>query len=104
MSENKPYIEREWQIHDASHFGEFGEDGPTICAMNDDGSCSPILYIAGPSDRAIREQIMQAVSALPDLLKACRTIMQLGKSRYHDLGIDKIVEAAIAKAEGVDNG
>lgn len=39
------------------------------------------------------------IAAAPDLLEACKTIVQLGKSRYHDLGIDKMVEAAIAKAE-----
>ena len=39
-------------------------------------------------------------AAAPDLLEVCKTIVQLGKSRYHDLGIDKMVEAAIAKAEG----
>jgi hypothetical protein len=39
-------------------------------------------------------------AAASDLLEACKTIVQLGKSRYHDLGIDKMVEAAIAKAEG----
>lgn len=44
------------------------------------------------------------IAAAPDLLEACKTIVQLGKSRYHDLGIDRMVEAAIAKAEGVQPG
>ena len=39
------------------------------------------------------------IAAAPDLLAACETIEQLGKSRYCDLGIDKMVRAAIAKAK-----
>lgn len=39
-------------------------------------------------------------AAAPELLAACETIEQLGKSRYTDLGIDKKVRAAIAKAKG----
>jgi hypothetical protein len=40
------------------------------------------------------------LAAARALLAACETIVRLGKSRYHDLRIDRMVEAAIAKAKG----
>lgn len=63
---------------------------------DDDGVFAYVNY-----DETTRDlTIARLIAAAPDLLEACETIVQLGKSRYHDLGIDRMVEAAIAKARG----
>lgn len=71
----------------------------TVAIENADGDILAEVY--GKTTRPEKEWYANAelIAAAPDLLEACKTIIKLGKSRYHDLGIDKMVEAAVDKAE-----
>ncbi len=77
-----------------SHESSFYECGTSVnIAVRDDVQ----------SDKCKIEVSLREVKRLKEsnakLLEACETIELLGKSRYHDLGIDKMVQNAIAFAK-----
>lgn len=72
------------EIHDASKFGaEYVGDGPTICRMNADGSCHPLLGVWGYAAEAEVQEIVDRVNDYPvlkterdELLAACEALLQ----------------------------
>lgn len=90
-----------WIVHDAGRFGKYGDVGPSICAVQDDGTCQPLFEICGPAgiDECVANAYLAA--AAPDLLSVCERLIAA-----HDIGdvdVFSVVAAArkaVAKAEG----
>jgi hypothetical protein len=97
-----------WQIHDGGRFGEWGEFGPSVCAVTSNGLCQPLVECTGPADIEVCKATVQLIAAAPDLFHALSLI-----KRHIDNGVSNgpafahayaLAEAALTKAGVQSNG
>ena len=62
------HTQGEWEVHDGGRFGQFGESGPSICAITGPNSCQPLFEICGPAEAAECSANAHLAAAAPDLL------------------------------------
>lgn len=82
-----------WELHDASHRVTF-EDGPTICAMHQDGSCHEIAMLTGCQGMT-HEHLLACGERIVACINACKGIPteKLAGISLSDV-ISKLIDAA----------
>ncbi len=59
-----------WAVHDGGKFGLYGDDGPTVCEENGDGTCQPLFQLIGPAGVDGCKRVAFLAAAAPELLAA----------------------------------
>jgi hypothetical protein len=84
-------------------------DGPEVFALDADGNFNchvatawSFPYLGPGPDEAVANaaMIVRAVNAHADLLGACEAFLECPPRDRHDLHLEEIVRAALAKAKG----
>lgn len=63
-----------WEVHDGGRFGQYGDDGPSICASTGPATCQPLFQVVGPADPKECEANTYLAAAAPKLLAACEDL------------------------------
>lgn len=88
-----------WEIHDGGRFGEFGDLGPSVCAVTGDNLCQPLVEFVGPADAEECEANAHLIAAAPDMLRALEGVV--GHYAIEPGSpLDEMVRDAIARARG----
>ena len=90
-----------WELHDASHPVGY-DDGPTICAINADGSCHEIAALTGCQGMT-HEHLVACGERIVACINACRGIptellVQHGSLAFYHHTQDKMVAGLHARA------
>lgn len=96
-----------WAVHDGGKFGLYGDDGPTVCEENGDGTCQPLFQLIGPAGVDGCKRVAFLAAAAPELLRELKHLVLLlepheadGSLAVPGLATLNGARAVIYKAEG----
>ena len=77
LSQFEGHTPGDWAMHDGGRFGQYGDQGPSICAAGPDGACQPLFELAGPGDIRQCEANSRLCAAAPALLAEVKELREI---------------------------